>query len=66
MDWLFGLSPGGLQMFQQAAISCFALLLPSGLAAQSDSAAPLDSGGTFLLILILTGAGLLAVRKERR
>ena len=54
-------------MFQQAAISCFALLLPAGLAAQSDSAGtPLDPGGTFLLILILTGAGLLAVRKERR
>ena len=55
-------------MFQQAALSSFALLLlPAGVAAQSDSApAPLDPGGAFLLILILTGAGLLAVRKERR
>ena len=54
-------------MFQQAALASFALLLPAGLAAQPDSApAPLDPGGAFLLILILTGAGLLAVRKERR
>lgn len=54
-------------MFQQAALSSLALLLPTGLAAPPDAApAPLDSGGAFLLILILTGAGLLAVRKERR
>lgn len=55
------------------AVSCITLLYllaGTGLAVAqetgADGAPALSPGGQALLILILTGAGLLAVRKERR
>lgn len=56
-------------MLQRVTISCLALLtLADAVTARqaADSNLPLEPGGAFLLVLILAGAGLLAVRKERR
>ncbi len=59
-------------MLHRVAVPCFALLAflaGAGSVAALPSPAdnpPMESGGRFLLLLILAGAGLLAVRKERR
>jgi hypothetical protein len=65
-------------MLLRVAVSCLTLLYllasaglaaaqGAGPAADAGGSAPaLSPGGQALLILILTGAGLLAVRKERR
>ena len=59
-------------MLHRVAVSCFALLAlhaGAGSAAAlplSEGNPPMEPGGRFLLLLILAGAGLLAVRKERR
>jgi hypothetical protein len=56
-------------MLHRVAVSCFALLPLAGAAAAlpgPDGTPPIEPGGRFLLVLILAGAGLLAVRKERR
>jgi hypothetical protein len=50
-------------------LTLLAFLAGAGSAAAQASPAgspPMEPGGRFLLLLILAGAGLLAVRKERR
>ncbi len=56
-------------MLQRVTIQCLAFLTLAGAATARqtpDLNPPIEPGGAFLLVLILAGAGLLAVRKERR
>ncbi|HEV7517346.1 MAG TPA: hypothetical protein VGR07_13680 [Thermoanaerobaculia bacterium] len=55
-----------LTLFFLCASAALAAAQGTGPAADGGAAPALSSGGQALLILILTGAGLLAVRKERR